>query len=102
MLVVRLFCAAGMSTSLIVRRMEASAAERGLELDVRAYTISEASQHASEAQVVLVGPQVRYRLKDIQQLCDPLGIPVAVIPMRLYGLMDGGAILDLALETMGA
>jgi PTS system cellobiose-specific IIB component len=94
-----MFCAAGMSTSLIVRRMEAAAAERGMEIDVKAYTVHEMDSRAPEAQVVLVGPQVRYSLADVERVCKPLGIPVGVIPMSMYGLMNGEAILDFALNT---
>ena len=101
MLTIRLFCCAGMSTSLIVRRMEAEAAKRGLEADIQAYTIDDAEQHAHEADVVLVGPQIRYRLNEIKQLCDPLDIPVGVIPMSMYGMMNGSDILDFTLKTAG-
>jgi PTS system cellobiose-specific IIB component len=88
-----------MSTSLIVRRMEAAAAERGMDIDVKAYTVTEVDSRAPEAQVVLVGPQVRYRMKEVERICKPLGIPIGVIPMSIYGLMNGNAILDFALNT---
>lgn len=36
MLKIRLFCAGGMSTSLLVRKMEEAAAAAGVEVDIRA------------------------------------------------------------------
>ena len=39
MLKIRLFCANGMSTSLLVKKMEEAAAEKGKEVDIKAYPI---------------------------------------------------------------
>ncbi|MBR2804645.1 MAG: PTS sugar transporter subunit IIB, partial [Eggerthellaceae bacterium] len=39
MLVIRLFCAAGMSTSLLVRKMEEAAKAEGTEVDIVAYPV---------------------------------------------------------------
>ena len=36
MIKIRLFCAAGMSTSLLVNKMKAAAKEKGLEADIEA------------------------------------------------------------------
>lgn len=101
MFVIRLFCCAGMSTSLIVRRMEEEASRRGLACDIQAFTIDVAEQHLDAADVVLIGPQIRYRMNEVKALCDPLGIPYGVIPMAMYGLLDGKQIMDFALKTAG-
>ena len=47
--------------------------------------------------VALLGPQVGYRLANAKALCGPKGIPVEVIPMVDYGMMNGAKVLDLAL-----
>ena len=39
MLRIRLFCANGMSTSLLVKKMEEAAKEKGKEVDIKAYPI---------------------------------------------------------------
>ena len=39
MLKIRLFCANGMSTSLLVKKMEEAAKEKGKEVDIKAYPI---------------------------------------------------------------
>ena len=101
MFVIRMFCCAGMSTSLIERRMEEEAARRGMEADIRTYTIDVLNEHFDKADVVLIGPQIRFRLNDVKALCEPRGIPYGVIPMTMYGLLDGGQIFDFALKTAG-
>ena len=56
-----LLCAAGMSTSMLVQRMRENAAQIGYECQVDAYPISDAKRGASDADIVLLGPQVRFK-----------------------------------------
>lgn len=63
-----LCCSAGMSTSLVVTKMEKTAAERGLDLNI--YAIPEQNLrdelelHGGDIQAVLLGPQVRFKLAE--------------------------------------
>ena len=93
-----LFCAGGFSTSLLVNKMKAEAEKRGVDYEIAAYSLNEAPQHAPEADVILIGPQVRYALASLQR--DYPGKPISAIEMRAYGLMDGKAVLDLAESLM--
>ena len=60
-----LLCAAGMSTSALVRKMKDAAKAEGYEGDNSAHPVSEAKNYQS-ADMILLGPQVRYRLKEVQ------------------------------------
>ena len=53
-------CAAGMSTSLLVEKVNKAAKEKGLELEVYAMGEAEARKDLTQADVLLLGPQVRY------------------------------------------
>lgn len=57
-----LVCAAGMSTSLLVTKMEKSAQEQGKEYKIWAVSGDSVKQHIDKADVLLLGPQVRYLL----------------------------------------
>lgn len=99
-----LCCSAGMSTSLVVTRMEKVAAERGLELKI--YAIAEQSlrdeleSHSAEIIAVLLGPQVRFKLAENKKLTDPYHIPVEVIDSVAYGTLNGAKVLDQALNLV--
>lgn len=93
-----LVCFAGMSTSMLVSKMEKVAAERGLDTDITAMPATEIFDELDGADVVLLGPQARYALDKVKSEADPKGIPVAVIDSILYGTMNGEAVLDMALE----
>ena len=101
MFAIRLFCAAGMSTSLLERRMREAAKVRGIDIDVEAHPATELDQYLDGADVALIGPQVKFMLQQIEAKCSEKHVPVAVIPMREYGTVNGEKVLDLALEVAG-
>jgi len=91
-----LVCAAGMSTSLLVNRMNEAAAAKGIELHIEAHPIGSIEQYGDDANVILLGPQVRYDLKKVQAKYPEK--PVEVINMQDYGMMNGEKVLDHALK----
>lgn len=95
-----LVCAAGMSTSLLVNKMKAAAKEKGIEINIDALPVSECSRVIDNVDIVLLGPQVRFQKPQVDALVKGR-IPVEVIDMRLYGTMNGKAILDQVLKTLG-
>ena len=102
MLKIRLFCAGGMSTSLLVRKMEAAAAEEGLEVDIIAYGVGSIERRIDDTiDVVLLGPQIGYQKASVQTVCDKFGIPCEVIPMTDYGMVNGKNVLALAKKIAG-
>ncbi|WP_077614114.1 PTS sugar transporter subunit IIB [Caenibacillus caldisaponilyticus] len=97
-----LVCAAGMSTSLLVAKMENAAKARALEVNIRAVAVSEAARHLDQADVVLLGPQVRYMVDKVQKDAEPYGIRVGVIDPVHYGMIHGDAVLQQALRLQGS
>ena len=97
MVTIKLFCASGMSTSVLVNKMKDAAKAKGVEVDIAAFPESQMDKHLESMDVALLGPQVGYRLDNAKALCNPKGIPVEVIPMVDYGMMNGAKVLDLAL-----
>ena len=101
MIKIRLFCAAGMSTSLLVSKMREAAKEKGIEADIEAFPEGQMDKQLDNVDVALLGPQVGYTLGKSKKICEPKGIPVDVIPMVDYGLMNGKKVLDFALKLAG-
>lgn len=94
-----LVCSAGMSTSLLVNKMNSAAKEMGEEVFIEALSVSECSTKIDEVDIVLLGPQVRFQKPVVENLANGR-IPVEVIDMRLYGIMDGKSVLKSALEKI--
>ncbi len=96
-----LVCAAGMSTSMLVKRMQEHAAASGIAVNINALAISEAKEKIKKnaVDVVLLGPQVRFQKSEIEEVAHGK-MPVAVIDMKYYGQMDVPAVLDSALTLL--
>ena len=91
-----LFCAAGMSTSLMVTKMQNAA--KGFDCTIAAYSLSEMDKYGPGADCILLGPQVRYQ-KDKVAAAFP-DKPLMIIDMQLYGMMKGKEVLEAAIQLM--
>ncbi|WP_179396050.1 PTS sugar transporter subunit IIB [Lacticaseibacillus absianus] len=96
---IMLACAAGMSTSLLVSKMQKAAEAKGVDAKIFAIPASDidnkmASEHPD---VLLLGPQVRYMEAQVK---GRVSIPVAVINMQDYGMMNGDKVLTSALDML--
>lgn len=93
-----LLCSAGMSTNLLLKKMKLAAEEVGIEVDIQAHPLHTDKHVFENADVVLVGPQIRSELPMLQALCKG-----RVEAMRLvdYGTLDGEKILVHALQLLG-
>ncbi len=97
---IMLACALGMSTSILVQRMQDAAREQGKD-----YTIWAADQSSIESElgnfdVVLLGPQVRHILRKVRKTVGDAA-PVDVIEPRAYGRGDGAKVIAQAESLVG-
>lgn len=96
-----LVCNAGMSTSILVRNMQQAAKELGVDAQIVAKSLTEAKKEGLDnIDVILLGPQVGYELKNVKNIAGD--IPAAVIDMKEYGSMDGKKVLKSAYKLMKA
>jgi len=98
---IMLVCVAGMSTSLLVSKMQKAAQEQNIEADIYAIAESEVDKilATKKADVLLLGPQVRY-LKGTFETKYKDHFPVDVINMMDYGMMNGENVLKQALKLI--
>lgn len=94
-----LFCAAGMSTSLLVNKMREAAAAEGYECEINAYSLASSREKGADADVILLGPQVRFSKGKVEKDCP--GKIVECIDMQAYGTMNGKKVLAQAKKAMG-
>ena len=94
-----LVCSAGMSTSLLVNRMNDAAKAKGIECHIEAHPVGNVRDYGDKADVILVGPQVRFQLKNVQKLYP--NKPVEIINMQDYGMMNGEKVLAQAMKLLG-
>ena len=85
---------------MLVQRMKEAAQKKGIEVSIKAVPVAEFKDNLAEADIILLGPQVKYEQAKLQALADPVGKKVAVIDMMDYGMMKGDAVLDKALKML--
>lgn len=93
-----LLCNMGMSTSMLVKKMEEAAVQQGYDCSIEAHSLSKAKEVGTSADCILVGPQVKFQINRIKNDCP--GVPVKDIDMLSYGTMNGEAALSLAKELI--
>lgn len=97
---VMLVCAAGMSTSLMVKKMQDYANTLDEEIEVFAAPEAEAQSLIEQVDVIMLGPQVSYIFKDFNNEAKQYNIPVTIIDAMDYGRMNGEKVLNLGLKLV--
>lgn len=99
MIKILLCCASGMSTSLLVEKMKRVATKQNVEAEIWAVNAENTDLKDVEADIIFLGPQVCYAKEEIQKTVG--SIPVYMIGMKDYGMMNGDSVLAQALEYLG-
>lgn len=89
-----------MSTSLLVTKMEAFSKEQGIESKIWAVSADQVPKNVDQADVLLLGPQVRYLLPQMKKLGEEKGIPVDSINMTHYGTCNGKEVFNAAVKLV--
>jgi len=100
---IMLACAAGMSTSLLVTKMQEAAKAAGKDYEIFAKSTADIDNELSSSEkpdVLLLGPQVSFMKNEVKSKTDAAGIPMDVINMMDYGMMKGDKDLATAEALM--
>ncbi|MBS7009445.1 PTS sugar transporter subunit IIB [Anaerostipes sp.] len=93
-----LVCNAGMSTGIMRLKLEEEAKKRGVDAKVNAIPMVELEDHKEGTDAILLGPQIRFALDDIQKSAE--GIPAMVIAPQDFGSMNAAKVFDEVLEML--
>ena len=80
---VLLICAGGMSTGILMKKMEKYAEDKGIELKIDAVGMSAYEDSYKNYDVILLGPHVSYKKEEIAQVTQ---MPIAVIAAYDYAI----------------
>jgi PTS system cellobiose-specific IIB component len=96
---ITLACASGMSTSILCQKIVKAAEAKGYkDVTCNAYGVSSLKGHAEGSSAILLGPQVAFQRAKVEAEWAP--IPVMVIKMQDYGMMNGKNVFDAAEALM--
>lgn len=97
-----LMCAGGMSTSILAKRMQQASKDLGRKDTIVARPAADIRNRLlkEKPDVLLIGPQIRFMLGQIQSAAEGFDLPMTVMPNHEYGTMNGEAIMALAIKLM--
>lgn len=89
---------------MLASKMQKAANEHGLPIEVEAFPDGKIGQIIDERHpdVILLGPQVKFRFNEIAEKYADTGIPIQVIDQGDYGMMNGEKVLKTAIKLMKA
>lgn len=99
MVKVLLICSAGISGQRICEKMNEYVEKHDLDVKILAISDGEKTEKIPKADIILLGPQIRFSLDDVKALA--MGKFVKVMDSQNYGLLRGDLILKDALEDYG-
>lgn len=97
-----LVCALGASTGVMVNKMKRAAesdpnADKS-DLEITAVSADRFKEVYDKYDVVLLGPQIRFKEKEFRKMCDEKKIALDMIPITDYGMMRGDNVLKQAVS----
>lgn len=98
-----LICSAGVTTTVMADKMMKVVQEKGKDCKVWAVEENEVVQELERnpADIVLVGPQIKFKLKAIQKRCEKFQIPVLCIDPRDFGMGNAENVIKFAEKELG-
>lgn len=91
-MIVNLFCANGFTSSMLRNKIREEAKKKGLDYQVDAFPYSEIGEQGEKADIILLGPQIRYNLKHVQEQFP--NKKVILIDMKTWGATDGAKVVS--------
>ena len=95
-----LVCEHGASTGMLTSRMQEAAKAMGVEANINAYPYTKLDELIDGADIVLLGPQVRFKKKTFDSKYADKGVEFVVVETVDYGRMDGEKVMKMALEHL--
>jgi PTS system cellobiose-specific IIB component len=97
---IALVCEHGASTGLCVQKMIAAAKTMGVEAEIASYSVTQTVDLVKNMDVLLIGPQLSFRLGTLKSSYPEHANKFAVINPMDFGMMDGAKILKDAVALI--
>lgn len=93
-----LACACGMSTSLIMSKMKQALSFEQKDWIVEACPFSEVEEYIDNFDVVLLGPQIIHKIKEMKKKFEHYNKPIELIEPNDYSFGNGKKVLEFAIK----
>ncbi len=94
-----LICSAGVTSALLVEKMEYAAKASNNDLKITSASVSEVKEQIDKADIVLLSPQAAYLEDTVKELVDN-SVKIELLSNEIYSSMDGNVIVQLAVKAL--
>lgn len=94
-----LMCMAGASTSLVMNKMRAALGPDRQDWKIEAHPFDKMDEVIGDFDVILLGPQIAYKRKELTQRAAEYNKPLDLIPSVDYAMGKGENILNQAIRV---
>ena len=96
-----LVCAGGISTSILEKSIRDSFGPEKADWTVEAHPVDQLESLIDRFDIVLLGPQIRHKLRTVKKVADANGKPCEVMDSRDYAMAKGNKVLKRVEELLG-
>lgn len=89
-----ILCSWGATSSSLAKAVSDEAQKRNLDITVDAGGTGEFKKKAENYSVALLEPQVRHLKKEVEAAASKYDIPVEIVNMQAFAMLDGAKVLD--------
>ncbi|MBP2033564.1 PTS system cellobiose-specific IIB component [Clostridium algifaecis] len=93
-----ILCSWGATSSSLAKSVNDEAKKRNLDITVDAGGTGEFKKKAQDYSVALLEPQVRHLKREVEEAASKYDIPVEIVNMQAFALMNGGKVLDQIID----
>ncbi|TJX64200.1 PTS sugar transporter subunit IIB [Soehngenia saccharolytica] len=93
-----ILCSWGATSSALAKKVSDEAKKQELDVVVDAGGTGEFKKNAEKYDVALLEPQVRHLKKEIETIASKYNIPVDIVDMQAFAVMDGKKILKQIID----
>lgn len=95
-----LLCQWGASTEMVGEKIAEVAEKKGIDVVVNAYAVTDIHKVIDTADVIMLGPQVRLKMRSLLNEFGDKGVPIIAMKPEDYGRMNGESLLNDALQAI--
>ena len=95
-----LCCGAGISSGFLASNARKQAKKMGGDISVEARSHTDVAAYLGKIDILMLGPHYKTELKAFQNLAEPHGVPVVLIPEDIYATIDGKRLIEYAQKVV--
>lgn len=100
MIKILLACGVGASSGFIAQSMRKAAKKMNIECSIKAVSDIEIGNYLSETDVLIIGPHIRHKINEINNLIHDYDIIISVVDQKKYAMLDGEGVLNDVLNLL--